>query len=89
MQDASYIRLKNLQIGYTLPAALTNKIAVSKARIFVSGENLWTGTNLSKLFDPETINGGNTDSGADNAIRSNGNAYPLSQTWSFGINVTF
>ena len=89
MQDASYIRLKNLQIGYTLPAVWTKKIGINKTRIFVSGENLWTGTKLSKLFDPETINGGNTDSGADNAIRSNGNAYPLSQTWSFGINVTF
>jgi len=89
MQDASYIRLKNLQIGYTLPAVWTKNIAISKARLFVSGENLWTGSDLSKLFDPETINGGNTDSAADNAIRSNGNAYPLSQTWSFGINVTF
>ncbi|GHU56929.1 SusC/RagA family TonB-linked outer membrane protein [Bacteroidia bacterium] len=89
LQDASYIRLKNLQIGYTLPSLLTRQIGVSKARIFVSGENLWTGTHLSKLFDPETINGGNTDSRADNAIKSNGNAYPLSQTWSFGLNVTF
>ncbi|GHV03780.1 SusC/RagA family TonB-linked outer membrane protein [Bacteroidia bacterium] len=89
LQDASYIRLKNLQIGYTLPSLLTRQIGISKARIFVSGENLWTGTHLSKLFDPETINGGNTDSRADNAIKSNGNAYPLSQTWSFGLNVTF
>ncbi|KAA6332172.1 TonB-dependent receptor SusC [termite gut metagenome] len=89
MQDASYIRLKNLQIGYTLPTVWTRNIGISKTRLFVSGENLWTGTSLSKLFDPETINGGNTDSGADNAIRSNGNAYPLSQTWSFGLNVTF
>jgi len=89
MQDASYIRLKNLQIGYTLPAKWTKNIAISKARLFVSGENLWTGTKLSKLYDPETLNGGNTDSAADNAVKSNGNAYPLSKTWSFGINVTF
>jgi len=89
MQDASYIRLKNLQIGYTLPAVWTKRNGISKARIFVSGDNLWTGTNLSKLFDPETLDGGNTSSDANSSIKSNGNAYPLSQTWSFGINVTF
>lgn len=88
LQDASYIRLKNLQIGYTLPVSLTNKLSITKCRIYVSGENLWTGTSLSKLFDPETINGGNTDSGADANIKSGGNAYPLSRTWSFGISVT-
>jgi len=81
--------LKNLQIGYTLPAVWTQHVAVSKARLFISAENLWTGTKLSDLFDPETLDGGNTDSGANNAIKSNGNAYPLSQTWSFGLNVTF
>jgi len=81
--------LKNLQIGYTLPAVWTKRNGISKARIFVSGDNLWTGTNLSKLFDPETLDGGNTSSDANSSIKSNGNAYPLSQTWSFGINVTF
>lgn len=80
LQDASYIRLKNLQIGYTLPASLTNKIHISNCRFFVSGDNLWTGTKLSKVFDPETINGG---------YSSYGNAYPLSRTWSFGLSASF
>ena len=67
--------------GYTLPANLTHKFYVSKLRIFVSGENLWTGTSLANMFDPETIGGGDdTD--------KNGNAYPLSKTISFGISVT-
>lgn len=88
LQDASYIRLKNLQFGYTLPSSLTKKISVDRCRIFVSGENLWTGTSLSKLFDPETVDGGNTDNNANVAIRNGGNAYPLSRTWSFGISVT-
>ena len=88
LQDASYIRLKNFQLGYTLPNALTRKIGINNCRIFVSGENLWTGTGLSKLFDPETINGGNTDSNANAAIRSGGNAYPLSRTWSVGLSVS-
>lgn len=77
LQDASYIRLKNLQVGYTLPSSLTQKISISRCRVFVSGENLWTGTSLSKLFDPETLTGG-----------YQGNAYPLSTTWSFGLSIT-
>jgi TonB-linked SusC/RagA family outer membrane protein len=89
LQDASYIRLKNLQVGYSLPSSLIKKISIDKCRIFVSGENLWTGTSLSKLFDPETVDGGNTDSSANAQIRNSGNAYPLSTTWAFGINITF
>lgn len=88
LQKASYIRLKNFQLGYTLPTSLTNKWGIGNCRIFLSGENLWTGTKLSKLFDPETLNGGNTDDNANGAIKSGGNAYPLSRVWSFGLSVT-
>lgn len=88
LQDASYIRLKNLQLGYTLPSAWMQKAGLTKCRIFISGENLWTGTGLSKLFDPETVDGGNSDSGANSAIKNGGNAYPLSRTWSFGLSLT-
>lgn len=88
LQDASYIRLKNLQLGYTLPSAWMQKIGLTKCRVFVSGENLWTGTGLSNLFDPETVDGGNTDSNANGAIKNAGNAYPLSRTWSFGVSLT-
>lgn len=80
MQNASYIRLKNLQIGYTLPSRWTGKIGISNCRLYVSGENLWTGTGLTKLFDPETISGG---------YSGYGNAYPLCKTWAFGLSVTF
>lgn len=88
LQRASYIRLKNLQLGYTLPSSLIQKLGINKCRIFVSGENLWTGTKLSRLFDPETIDGGNTDVNANKAVRNGGNAYPLSSTWSFGLSLT-
>ena len=77
LQDASYIRLKNLQVGYTLPMNITERAGFSKVRIYFSGENLWTGTSLSKLFDPETIGSG-----------KGGSAYPLSRTYSFGISLT-
>lgn len=78
LQDASYIRLKNLQIGYTFPQSFTQKFAVSNLRIFFSGENLWTGTSMSKIFDPETISGGED---------GNGSAYPLSKIYSFGLSI--
>jgi TonB-linked SusC/RagA family outer membrane protein len=78
LQDASYIRLKNLQVGYTLPKIWTMKAGIEKARIFFSGENLWTGTNMMEVFDPESIDGG-----------WNGSVYPLSAVYSFGININF
>lgn len=88
LQNASYIRLKNLQLGYTLPDAWMQRVGLSKCRVFVSGENLWTGTSLIDLFDPETVDGGNTNKNANAFIRSGGNAYPLSRVWSFGISLT-
>ncbi len=80
--NAAYIRLKNVQLGYSLPPSLTQKIAIQKLRFFVSGENLWTGTKLTKIFDPEQVSGG------DNRY-SEGNVYPLTKVFSFGLSVTF
>lgn len=78
LQNAAYVRLKNIQLGYTLPASITQKMSISKLRVYVSGENLFTITNMFKQFDPETI-GGSWGSGV----------YPLSKTLSVGINVNF
>lgn len=75
LQNAAYIRLKNLQIGYTLPKALIQKISLQKIRVFFSGDNLWTGSKMSKNFDPELL-------------YQNGMSYPLSYTLSFGVNIT-
>lgn len=77
LQNAAYIRLKNVSLGYTIPTAITSKWGISNLRVYFSGENLWTGTKLNKQFDPETISG------------SDGAAYPLSRTYSFGLSVTF
>ena len=79
VQDASYVRLKNVTLGYTLPSEWTKKFAVNNLRLFVSGENLLTITSLVDTFDPETIGVGNWD----------GCTYPLSQTFSFGLSATF
>lgn len=78
LQNAAYLRLKNLQLGYSLPSFLVQKAGISKVRVFVSGQNLLTFTKMTTLFDPETI-GGN----------SRGNVYPLTKVYSFGLNVTF
>lgn len=78
LQDASYIRLKNVQIGYTIPSEIAQKLQMSSMRIYLSGENLMTWTKLSDIFDPETIDGG-----------YGGNVYPLSRTLSLGLNVNF
>ena len=74
--NAAYLRMKNLQIGYTLPQSLVSKAGLGNVRFFVSAENLFTITDLPSQFDPETID---TDYG---------NGYPLSRTFSFGVNVT-
>lgn len=78
VQDASYLRLKNLQVGYTIPGSFTRKFGVEKLRLYFSGENLATFTRMTDLFDPETVGENET-----------GNVYPLSKTWSCGLSVTF
>lgn len=85
LQNAAYIRLKNLQVGYSLPDKWMQKIHFQKIRIYFSAENLWTGTKLAKMFDPETLDGGNNNSEKDWRTWNNGNAYPLSRQFSFGI----
>lgn len=85
LQNAAYMRLKNFQIGYTLPNHLTQKVGMSNVRIFFSGENLFTVTGLPDGFDPETIS---TGYGASWGMQS-GKTYPLSRTFSTGISVNF
>lgn len=77
--DASYLRLKNLQVGYTIPSHITKKFGVSRLKIFFSGENLLTFTKVPKMYDPETLGGG----------WGSGKTYPLSRTYSFGLNINF
>ena len=71
--DASFIKLRNIQIGYTLPSKISTKMLMSKTRIYISGENLLTITNYPGM-DPE--------------IGSNV-SYPLMKQFAFGLNVIF
>ena len=77
LQDASYLRVKNMQLGYTLPKDLTSKFGVNSLRVYASVDNLVTFTKLSKIFDPEGLGG---DWGT-------GKLYPLQRTWSLGLNL--
>ncbi|MCD8387804.1 MAG: TonB-dependent receptor [Bacteroidales bacterium] len=80
MQDASYVRLKNLQVGYTFPQKWMEKLSITKLRVYFAAENLHTWTNLSKVIDPESLE--------TSALKS-GSSYPLSKTISFGLSVDF
>lgn len=74
LQDASYLRCKNLTVGYTLPKILTNKMGINRLRFYVSGENLFEYTKLYKYLDPENLSG---------------TGYPFQRTYSLGASVNF
>lgn len=79
--DGSYLRLKNIQLGYTLPAFLTKKALISSLRIYVAAENLFTFTKYHG-FDPEISSGG-TSLGIDYGV------YPQGKVWTVGANLMF
>ncbi|TDQ73892.1 SusC/RagA family TonB-linked outer membrane protein [Sphingobacterium yanglingense] len=82
--NASYIRLKNVQVGYTLPNEIGGKL-FSRARVYFSGENLLTFSKLPKVFDPETAIASDSREGG---YLTNGVIYPMNKIVSFGLNVT-
>ena len=79
LQNGAYMRLKNVQIGYTIPKEVTSKANIKNARIYLSGENLLTFTDLL-IYDPEAFNG--------RAGRV-GDQYPISKMVSLGLNINF
>lgn len=90
VEDGSFLRLKNIQIGYTIPSKYTKKSQIDKLRFYFSGQNLMTFTKY-KGFDPEI---GDLTQGAGNDVRSLGigvdlGNYPQPRLYYFGINVTF
>ena len=78
VEDGSYMRLKVLQIGYTLPKQMLNKIGIDNIRLYLQGENLFTVTNYTG-YDPEVGTRNGLDSGT----------YPQARTFTFGVNVSF
>ena len=80
IQDGSYLRLKNITLGYTLPRNLTKKINISRLRIYARAENLFTWTKYWG-FDPE-IGSGSTSLGVDYGV------YPQARTYTLGFNIS-
>ena len=73
VQDASYLKMRNIQLGYTLPAKLMSKYGVSRMRIYGSIDNLFTISSFDSV-DPELVSG---------------NYYPLTRNYTIGLNITF
>ena len=70
--NAAYLRVKNITLGYTLPKSIVSKIGLSNAKVYCSGENLFTVSSAPSGFDPERLSWG----------------YPYYRTISFGFNLT-
>lgn len=95
IQDASFIRLRTLQLGYTLPQNIANKIRLGKARVYVTGTNIWTkqkytgytpeisNTNFRQKYSTDAYVGNVLDSNIDRGI------YPITKSWIFGLDVNF
>lgn len=80
--DASYLRLKSLSIGYTIPKKITSKAGIDKLRLYFNGENLFEFDNMGDIpIDPEL----NWTSTTSNDSRSFGRSYPYRRTISFGV----
>jgi TonB-linked SusC/RagA family outer membrane protein len=75
LQNAAYIRLKNLRFGYDMPTEIMNRIGMQRAQIFIAGMNLWEYSPIRKPLDPEAIQGG--------AIE-----YPMQRIFTLGVNLS-
>src|SRR5690606_32823226 len=85
LQDASFIRLKTLQIDYTIPGDVLSGIGLSSLMVFVNGSNLFTLSDI-KWYDPEGTPESSTREGFS---YSTGNFYPQTKIYNVGVNITF
>jgi TonB-linked SusC/RagA family outer membrane protein len=78
IKDAAYLRMKNIQLGYTLPRNITSKIGISNLRFYLSTDNVFTISNFWKYFDVEAP-----------VLTGYGNFYPIMRTTTIGIDLKF
>ncbi|MGC4021755.1 MAG: SusC/RagA family TonB-linked outer membrane protein [Cyclobacteriaceae bacterium] len=88
LESGSYTRLKNLQVGYTVPKSIVGKYGLSSVRIYFSGTNLITWTKYSGM-DPEMSVSNNSVSDGDKANGIDWGTYPAAKSYNVGVNVTF
>lgn len=96
LQNAAYVRLKNLTLDYTLPKKLVEKASLSNVKVYFTAENLWTFSPIykhTKMFDPEVIATGDSDFDSTTEYGlsgvGDGYSYPMLKTFTFGVNFTF
>jgi hypothetical protein len=83
LESGDFLRLKNLVLGYTLPLTLTERLGISKARFYATGQNVFVLTGYSGM-DPELgYTDGNLQLNADYA------QYPQARSWTIGTTITF
>ena len=82
VEDASYFRMRNLQIGYTLPTSLVSKVKISKARFYIQGTNLFTSTKYTGI-NPEVTSSSDLSQGIDIS------SYPVVREYLIGASITF
>ncbi len=80
LQDASYVKLRNAEISWSVPAKILEPLRISSLRIFLTGQNLVTWTKFKMYLDPENINLSNSDF-------SKQSIYPTSRIYNLGINL--
>lgn len=89
IRDGSYVRLKNLQLGYNVPADISSRARIQRLRVYVSAANLFTWTGYNDGFDPE-IGSARFIEGRPNSVLEIGvdrGVYPQSRTFLFGVNI--
>ncbi|MEZ5038481.1 MAG: TonB-dependent receptor [Saprospiraceae bacterium] len=89
IQNASYLRLKNITLSYSFSAAQLSKIGLGGAQVYIAGMNLWEYSKIRKPLDPESLH---TSVFSDRYSTLNNNGaveYPLQRIFSFGANITF
>ncbi|NCB09255.1 MAG: SusC/RagA family TonB-linked outer membrane protein, partial [Bacteroidia bacterium] len=91
LQNIAYIRLKNLQVGYTIPQKWSSKMKMQNARVFVTGENLWNWSPMYKHTkrDFDVTNTQGSDPDLTSQTSGDNYSYPLMKSITFGISVTF
>ncbi|MEE6126133.1 SusC/RagA family TonB-linked outer membrane protein [Chryseobacterium arthrosphaerae] len=82
VEDGSYIRIRNIQVGYNLPQTFAKSLSITKLRLYVSAQNPWTSFKYNG-FSPEILNTDRVQMGVDN------NIYPISAIYTVGLNLTF
>ncbi|HRO69202.1 MAG TPA: SusC/RagA family TonB-linked outer membrane protein, partial [Chitinophagaceae bacterium] len=91
LTNVGYLRIRNLTVGYTLPASMTRRIKVQNLRIYLSGENIltWRFGKLTRYIDPEQAGSGiNYNNPGDAVQRARLEDYPIGKTISAGISLT-